>query len=200
MAPAGRREIDPRMLNLPNTLTLLRILTIPLFLEFLAYHLYLEALVVFAIGGLTDFLDGLAARWMNQQTALGAYLDPVADKLLVITSFIMLGSIGGIPMWLTVVVVARDFLIVIGYGVVYILVDERLHVSPSSIGKWSTTLQLLTLALALAWLHDPKLFGADVLSVFVGLTALATIISGCQYLYQGLVWLQRKAPSITRPG
>ncbi len=93
------------MLNLPNFLTLLRILTIPVFLEFLSYHFYWEALVVFAIGGLTDFLDGFVARWMKQQTALGAYLDPVADKLLVITSFIMLGSIGGIPMWLAIVVV-----------------------------------------------------------------------------------------------
>ncbi|HSK30136.1 MAG TPA: CDP-alcohol phosphatidyltransferase family protein, partial [Candidatus Limnocylindria bacterium] len=75
------------MLNLPNTLTLIRILTIPFFIGFLAYHRYLEALIVFAVGGITDFLDGLAARRMNQQTALGAYLDPVADKLLVITSF-----------------------------------------------------------------------------------------------------------------
>ena len=104
------------MLNLPNTLTLIRILTVPIFLECLAYHLYWEALVVFAIGGITDFFDGLTARWLNQQTALGAYLDPVADKLLVISSFIMLGLIDGIPMWLTVVVVVRDILIVVGYG------------------------------------------------------------------------------------
>ena len=183
------------MLNLPNTLTLLRILTIPLFLEFLAYHLYFEALVVFAIGGLTDFLDGLAARWMNQQTALGAYLDPVADKLLVITSFIMLGSMEGIPMWLAVIVVARDAIIVIGYSLIYFLVDERWQVRPSRIGKWSTTFQLLTLALALALLHDPKMFSAGILDFFVGLTALVTVVSGLQYLYGGLVWLQKNLPS-----
>ena len=183
------------MLNLPNSLTLFRILTIPLFLECLAYHLYLEALVVFAIGGLTDFLDGLAARWMNQQTALGAYLDPVADKLLVITSFIMLGSIGGIPAWLTVVVVARDALIVIGYSVIYFLVEQRLEVRPSWVGKWSTTFQLLTLTLALALLHEPKMFSVAVLDSFVGLTALMTVLSGCQYLYRGLLWLQEKLPS-----
>ena len=59
------------MLNLPNTLTLIRILTVPIFLECLAYHLYWEALVVFAIGGITDFFDGLTARWLNQQTAVG---------------------------------------------------------------------------------------------------------------------------------
>ena len=140
------------MLNLPNTLTLIRILTIPFFLEFLAYHHYWEALIIFAIGGLTDFLDGLAARWMNQQTALGAYLDPVADKLLVITSFIMLGLIGGIPPWLAVVVVARDILILVGYVIIYVLVEERFEVKPSRIGKWSTTFQLLTLAVALALL------------------------------------------------
>ena len=156
------------MLNLPNYLTLIRILTIPFFLEFLSYHHYWEALVVFAIGGLTDFLDGLAARWMNQQTALGAYLDPVADKLLVITSFIMLGSIGGIPHWLAVVVVARDILILVGYAIIYVLVEERLQVKPSRIGKWSTTFQLLTLAVALALLHDPTTFQMPrVLDVFV---------------------------------
>jgi cardiolipin synthase len=186
------------MLNLPNTLTLLRILTIPLFLEFLAYHLYFEALVVFAIGGLTDFLDGLAARWMNQQTALGAYLDPVADKLLVITSYIILGSIGGIPVWLAVVVVARDAIIVVGYSVIYFLIEERWQVKPSRIGKWSTTFQLLTLALALALLHDPKMFSAEILNFFVGLTALVTVMSGCQYLYGGLVWLQKNFPSSPR--
>src|SRR6266508_2495279 len=188
------------MLNLPNCLTLVRILTIPVFLEFLAYHLYGEALAVFILGGMTDFLDGFVARKMKQQTALGAYLDPVADKLLVITSFIMLGAIEGIPMWLAVVVVVRDILILIGYAIIYVRVEERLQVKPSLIGKWSTTLQLLTLGVALALLYDPKLFSPRVLDLFVWVTALATVVSGCQYLYRGLVWLQNQAPSISRPG
>jgi cardiolipin synthase len=188
------------MLNLPNTLTLIRILTIPFFLEFLAYQLYFEALIVFVIGGFTDFLDGLAARWMNQQTALGAYLDPVADKLLVFTSYVMLGSIGGIPAWLAVVVVVRDVLIVIGYVIIYVLVEERLQMKPTRIGKWSTTLQLLTLGVALTLLHDPKLFSSWVLDIFVVITAITTVVSGCQYLYRGLVWLQNRAPSIAPPG
>jgi len=184
------------MLNLPNFLTLLRILTIPVFLEFLSYHFYWEALVVFGIGGVTDFLDGFVARWMNQQTALGAYLDPVADKLLVITSFIMLGSIGGIPMWLAIVVVVRDILIVVGYAIIYFLIEERLQVKPTLVGKWSTTLQLLTLAVALVMLHDRSLLPALVLDIFVDTTAVVTVVSGCQYLYKGLVWLQSRAPSI----
>jgi cardiolipin synthase len=188
------------MLNLPNFLTLIRILSIPFFLEFLAYHRYGEALVVFAFGGITDFLDGFVARWMKQQTALGAYLDPVADKLLVFTSFVMLGSIGGIPMWLAVVVVSRDILIVVGYAILYFLVEERLQVKPSIIGKWSTMLQLLTLAVALALLHDANLFDSRVRDVLVGATAAATMVSGLQYVYRGLVWLQNKAPLITPQG
>ena len=188
------------MLNLPNCLTLFRILTIPIFLEFLAYHYYWQALLVFAIGGFTDFLDGFVARRMNQQTALGTYLDPVADKLLVITSFIMLGSIGGIPVWLAVVVVFRDVLIVVGYAIIYFWVEERLQVRPSLIGKWSTTLQLLTLAVALLTLHDPSLLSDRVLQFFVGASAIATVVSGFQYLYRGLVWFQSRASSITPLG
>lgn len=188
------------MLNLPNCLTLFRILTIPVFLELLAYHFFWEALLVFAIGGFTDFLDGFVARRMNQQTAVGAYLDPVADKLLIVTSFIMLGSMGGIPVWLAVIVVVRDILILLGYGIIYMLVEERLQVRPSLIGKWSTMLQLLTLAIALFMLHDARLISERVLDLFIAATALATIVSGCQYLYRGLVWLQNRASSITPPG
>jgi phosphatidylglycerophosphate synthase len=103
-------------------------------------------------------------------------------------------------MWLIVVVVARDLLLLIGYAVIYVLVEERLQARPSLIGKWSTTLQLLTLALALATLHDANLINPHVLEVFIALTALATISSGCQYLVRGLLWLQNRAPSITRLG
>jgi cardiolipin synthase (CMP-forming) len=188
------------MLNLPNFLTLFRILTIPFFLVYLSYHRYLEALIVFVVGGVTDFLDGLAARWMKQQTALGAYLDPIADKLMVITSFIMLGLMDGIPQWLAVVVVSRDVLILTGYAMIYVLVEERLQVQPTFVGKCSTMLQLLTLGVALALLHEPTIVDHRLWYLLVGCTALATVVSGLQYLYRGLVWLQNRAPKITRLG
>ncbi|MGH7797268.1 MAG: CDP-alcohol phosphatidyltransferase family protein, partial [Candidatus Binatia bacterium] len=120
--------------------------------------------------------------------------------LLVITSYVMLGSIGGIPVWLAVVVVVRDVLIVTGYAIIYFLVEERLQVRPSLIGKWSTTLQLLTLGVALLTLHDPRVLSEWVLQIFIGASAIATIVSGFQYLYRGLVWLQSRASSITPPG
>ena len=148
--------MDAAVLNLPNMLTLIRILTIPIFLEFLAYHLYWQGCWCFAIGGFTDFFDGFVARWINQQTALGAYLDPVADKLLVISSFIMLGLIDGIPMWLTVVVVVRDVLIVVGYGAIYILVEEKLRSGQASSASGARPCRLFTLAVALVMLARPK--------------------------------------------
>jgi cardiolipin synthase (CMP-forming) len=186
------------MLNLPNFLTLVRILSIPFFLVCLSYHRYLEALIIFIIGGITDFLDGLAARLMKQQTALGAYLDPIADKLLVITSFIVLGLIGGIPMWLAIIVVSRDVLIITGYGIILFLVDERPEVRPSLIGKFSTLLQLFTLGVAVALLHNPELMDPLLRDLFIGATAVATVLSGLQYIYRGFLWLQNRAPSIRR--
>ncbi len=186
------------MLNLPNFLTLIRILSIPFFLVYLSYHRYLEALIIFIIGGITDFLDGLAARLMKQQTPLGAYLDPIADKLLVITSCIVLGLFGGVPMWLSIIVVSRDVLIITGYGIIVFLTDERPEVKPSLIGKFSTLLQLVTLGVALALLHDPKLMTDWLRDLFIGSTAVATVLSGVQYIYRGFLWLQNKAPSISR--
>jgi cardiolipin synthase len=188
------------MLNLPNFLTLIRILTIPFFLVYLAYHRYWEALIIFIIGGVTDFLDGLAARLMKQETALGAYLDPVADKLLVFSSFLMLGLIDAIPTWLAVVVITRDILLLLGYGIVYLLVEERLEIRPSLIGKSSTMLQLITLGVALALLHDPEMLADWVFTTLIAVTAIASVVSGLHYLYRGLMWLQSRARSITRLG
>jgi len=186
------------MLNLPNFLTLIRIAAVPFFLVLLSSRLYLEALVVLVAGGLTDVLDGAVARMTNQQTALGAYLDPVADKLLVISSFVMLGLDGAIPPWLVVLVVSRDCIILFGYALIYFLVGERLKVQPSIIGKMSTMFQILTVAMVLVFLHSPGIFTQWLSDGLIFGTAVTTIISSFQYLYRALVWLQNKAPSLTR--
>jgi len=112
----------------------------------------------------------------------------------------MLGLIDGIPEWLAVVVVSRDVLILVGYGIIYLLVEERMAVKPSQIGKWSTMLQLLTLGVALALLHDEGMLDRRFWHLLVGATAITTVLSGLQYLYRGLVWLQNRAPKITRLG
>lgn len=183
------------MLNLPNFLTLIRIVAIPFFLVLLSLGLYLEALIVFVLGGLTDALDGAIARMAQQETALGARLDPVADKLLVVTSFVMLGVIGAIPQWLVVLVVSRDLIILIGYAAIYLLVEERLEARPTVVGKATTVLELVTVAFVLAFLYDPAVRLPRLLGPLFLLTGTATVISGCQYIYRGLVWLQKKGPS-----
>jgi len=190
-------RLRPRVavLNLPNFLTLIRILTIPFFLVCLAYHRYSEALIIFIAGGVTDFLDGLAARWLHQETRLGSYLDPVADKLLVFSSYVMLGSIEAIPIWLVVIVVTRDVFILLGCGIIFYQIGEKFEARPTVIGKGSTMLQLATLAAALTALHDPRLLPALVLDALVAATAAATVLSGIQYLYRGFVWLQNRTPS-----
>jgi cardiolipin synthase len=188
------------MLNLPNFLTLVRILTIPFFLIALAYHLYWGALLIFAFGGITDFLDGLIARWMRQETRLGAYLDPVADKLLVFSSYVMLGSIDALPPWLVVIVVMRDVFILLGFGIIYYLTEEKFEARPTVIGKSSTLLQLITLAVALTALHDSALIPRVILDTLIATTAAATMLSGLQYLYRGFVWLQnRTPPGLSKP-
>lgn len=149
---------------------------------------------MFSIGALTDLLDGLAARWLQQQTHIGAYLDPVADKLLVFSSYVMLAIIGAMPTWLVVMVVTRDVFILLGFVVIFYQIGERLKVEPTFIGKCSTMLQLVTLAAALTSLHDPKWAPPLFLNILIVATAAATMISGVQYLYRGFVWLQERTP------
>lgn len=186
------------MLNLPNSLTLIRIVTVPVFLILLSSRRYLEALGVLMLGGLTDAVDGAVARITRQQTPLGSYLDPVADKLLVISSFVMLGLVGSLPSWLVVLVLSRDLIILVGYGVIYVLVAERLRIQPTAIGKLNMLLQLLTVGVALLFLYDAALLPASLRELLIIATAVTTSVSGFQYVYRGLVWLQNRADSLPR--
>jgi cardiolipin synthase len=183
------------MLNLPNFLTLIRIVAIPFFLVLLASQLYFDALLVFIFGGVTDALDGFIARRMNQKTSLGAVLDPVADKLLLMSSFIMLGMMGGIPLWLVVLVVSRDTVILFGYVAISFLLDERLEVQPTIAGKLSTVFQLFTVGVVLLMLARSQLLESWLDDALVYLTAATTVISGVQYLYLGLLRLQNRVLS-----
>ncbi|HEX9879486.1 MAG TPA: CDP-alcohol phosphatidyltransferase family protein [Candidatus Binatia bacterium] len=196
------------MLNLPNFLTLIRIATIPLFLLLLFSRHYTWALAVFAFGGLTDALDGPVARWTKQRTRLGAYLDPMADKLLIISSLVVLTYIGATPGWLTILVLSRDLIITLGYGALYFWIQQKMEILPSFMGKANTFLLLLTITVILVNLHDRNLIPDialpmgplrfHVLDGLFFLTSVTTIISGLQYVYRGLVWLQERVSPNTR--
>jgi len=186
------------MLNLPNYLTLIRIAAIPFFLVLLFSRLYNYALLIFLIGGITDALDGPVARFTNQRTRLGAYLDPLADKLLIISSLVVLTFIDTVPAWLTILVLSRDVIVTLGYGAIYFVVEERMEIQPSTLGKINTFLLLLTITIVLVSLYDPNMIPAPVPSYLFLLSAVTTIISGLQYVYRGLVWFQERAPSLPR--
>jgi cardiolipin synthase (CMP-forming) len=131
-----------RILTVANQLTFLRILAVPIFVLLLIYDYLGWALVVFLGAGLTDALDGLIARRANQRTSLGAWLDPMADKLLVVTTFITLtlpavDVTNHIPVWLTVLLISREIVIVSVVAVVNLALGPRTF-RPTLVGKAAT--------------------------------------------------------------
>src|SRR5271155_6192268 len=141
-APGFSRVPLRDLLNLPNSLTLLRLFSIPVFLGLLGYRHYRAALWVFGFAAITDSLDGTVARWFDSKTELGAFLDPFADKLLLVSSFVVLTIEGIFPAWLLIVIVIRDVVVVFGYLMLTFLTAERMPVRPSYFGKACTFLQL----------------------------------------------------------
>ncbi len=136
------------MLTAANQLTILRLLLVPVFVLCMLYSWPGWALAAFAIAGLTDALDGLIARRTGQLTTLGAWLDPMADKLLLVTTFVMLtlpglNLVNRFPMWLTVLVISRDIAIVLTVAVVNLAVARRTF-RPSLLGKAATVTYVLT--------------------------------------------------------
>ena len=169
-------------MTLPNRLTISRIVFIPIFIVLLIKGYKFPALLVFGLAGLTDALDGFVARARNQRSKLGFFLDPVADKLLINTSFITLAIMGFIPMWLPVIVIARDILITLGVIAIYIL-KERQVISPTLIGKSTTMIQMLTIFFVLMNLWAGHL--SKIVCFFIWISALLTIISGLEYIFVG---------------
>ena len=106
-------------MNLPNYITLARIILIPFFIDLMIYGYYRSALCVFMIACVTDALDGMIARITQSKTELGAFLDPMADKLLILSSFVTLVLLRMLPIWLVVIVVSRDVILVVGSAVIH---------------------------------------------------------------------------------
>ena len=121
-------------LTIPNLITLARILLTPLFIIFLIQGRYHKALLIFLLAGVSDLADGLVARVWQQKSPLGAYLDPLADKLLLSSSFVTLSISHVVPAWLTVVVLSRDLTIALGVAI-FRLADLPLVISPTRLGK-----------------------------------------------------------------
>jgi len=180
------------VLNLPNFLTLLRIVAIPYFLILLEAGQHAQALLIFVLAGVTDALDGAIARLTHTKTTLGAYLDPAADKLLLLSAFIALGFMHVVPRWLVVLVISRDVVVVLGYFLLFTMTQQTMEVQPSVTGKLSTALQLLSVATVLLDLWQHGIVSPPLKLAVFYVTAFVTAVAGLQYMYRGLAWLQRQ--------
>jgi len=172
-------------LNLPNLLTLLRIILTPLIIILLIRKQYVEAFSVFSIAGITDALDGLLARYLKQRTQIGAILDPIADKFLVTSTFVMLTISGTFPDWLAVVVISRDIIIVAGVLVLF-LYQGHVDIKPTYLSKATTFCQITALVTAMLAMAFDFRFEQTALIILVYLTAMVTISSGLHYMFIGI--------------
>lgn len=169
--------------QVPNLLTLLRICATPALVLLLDERAYQSALLLFLAAGITDGLDGFIAKRFNCITRLGALLDPIADKMMLLSAFVMLALIEDIPFWLLVVVVFRDILIVGGY-LILVNLNVNVQMRPSQISKLNTFLQISLVTAILVvksgWLNEPMLVNVLIAGVLV-----TTVLSGAHYVW---VW------------
>lgn len=172
--------------TIPNILTIIRILLTPVFVMAYTSENFNLAWILFAIAGLTDALDGFLARIWNQRTELGAMLDPLADKALLVTSFICLAVKGWIPIWITVLVVSRDAIIVGGLALLNFWgVDVRSRIQPIWISKFTTAAQIFLVIFVMI----NRTFRLDlplILTMVVWITAVVTVLSGAAYMRMGI--------------
>ncbi len=176
-------------MNIPNSLTILRILLIPVYVGLLIYERFDQAMIVLLVAGITDALDGTIARASNQRTRLGAFLDPLADKLLLTSGFITLSIIHVIPSWVTIVVVSRDAMLLLGTAVAQ-LTESPINISPTFLGKGTTFLQLSYVLLVIFF--SARNMNLELLnSLLIGMIVF-TVCSGLHYLYRG--YLSTGAP------
>ena len=171
-------------LTAANQLTILRMLLIPAFVILLLYEYRGWALTTFLVAGLTDLLDGLIARLTGQKTTLGAWLDPMADKLLLVTMFIVLtlpdiGSVNRLPVWFTILVISRDVAIVLTVAVVNLAVGRRTF-PPSIFGKIATATYIMTGVVTLYYNYLGQ--RTVLVSAFVYASLVITLVSACHYL------------------
>ncbi len=168
-------------MNLPNKLTLLRVVLIPLFVVLLLleggqnYTLRIAALIVFCIASFTDFLDGQIARRNNLVTNFGKFMDPLADKLLVCSALICMIELGQLPSWYVITVIAREFII---SGFRLVAADNGIVIAASWWGKFKTTFQMLTVILLI--LNIPALH--TVTMIVAGIAFVLTLVSLLDYI------------------
>ncbi len=173
------------MLNIPNSISLIRICLVPLVVWLIVTNHMQFAFYIFALAGLSDAVDGFIAKRFGMKTELGAYLDPIADKLLLVSIYVTLGVLGEIPSWLVILIVSRDILIILGFLLSWMM-NHPLKVDPALISKINTFIQIVLAAVVLGDMgFDLGL--ANLRNGLIFMTGALTLLSASAYL---LAWLR----------
>ncbi len=183
--------MSSRIFTVPNALTVFRMVLIPVFVSLLFYQRFILALAVFVLAGVTDGLDGLLARRFDQRSQLGTILDPIADKLMLVTSFVVLSMRSvfpqplpthlPVPFWVTVAVISRDVFILVGAAAINIVTGFR-GFRPSWLGKINTTVQISAIAAIIFAASVPQGSGYYLPTIYTTVFALA-VLSGAHYVF-----------------
>jgi cardiolipin synthase len=178
--------VTEQIFTIANQLTLLRLLLIPVFVLLVVYGYAGWALMVFIIAGVTDALDGLIARLSNQRTTLGAWLDPAADKLLLLAAFVVLtlpniGLVNRLPIWLTVTAISRDIGIVLTVAIVNLAIGPRTF-KPSALGKFATAFFIVTCVVVLYFNYLG--YPSPMVDLFIWSALVITVGSALDYVWR----------------
>ena len=183
--------MSSRIVTVPNLLTVFRMVLIPVFVSLLFYQRFVYALGIFILAGITDGLDGLLARRFNQKSQLGTILDPIADKLMLVTSFVVLSmrsvfpqplpSHLPVPFWVTVAVISRDVFILVGAAAINIVTGFR-GFRPSMLGKINTVVQIFAIAIIIFAASVPYGTGYYLPTLYTTVFAFA-VLSGAHYVF-----------------
>jgi len=162
----------------------MRVVLVPVIVWALLSDLKLFAFLVFLLAGISDAVDGAVARYLDQQSEFGTMLDPIADKIMLVSVFIVLAYMGHIPLWLTILIVSRDLLIVVGVMLAFLL-TKKVTIKPLWISKANTVAQIVLAALVLGLLAF-ELNWPSIQLVMEWITGILTTLSAIAYILQGL--------------
>jgi cardiolipin synthase len=191
--PDSRASRGLQSLSIPNLITLARILLVPVVVWTIAAGQMHIAFLLFLLAAISDGVDGFLAKRFGMRTELGAYLDPLADKVLIVSIYVTLGITAVIPLWLVILVVSRDIMIV-GAVILSWLVGRPVKIRPHVVSKINTGVQIVFAALVLAS-HGFK-FGADpVLTLVMVLVAVLTLLSVALYLAEWVRHMNSTEPA-----
>ena len=179
-------------MSLPNLISFARLMSAPVIIYLILHDFLSAAFWLFVAAGVSDAVDGYIAKRFGQETPLGRYLDPLADKALLVSVYATLGYTGHLPVWLVILVVFRD-LIIIGGVILLHIFNENIRMHPLFISKANTTAQIIVAIVVLAKLGAGMVLGAEVTSALIYLAAATTVASGGAYV---LTW-GRSAATVT---